>query len=564
MKTGRKILAAVLALLLTVLPAGVLQGDTAKAADVATISASGGTATVGGKVKVTVTVSAPAEIGVVDFTLKYDASALTYTGDSGANGAIREVDTDISGKSKSYSYEFNGNKAGTYTVSVSATRDSVLRWNPVNGSDYFDSVTVKNATVTINTPYKASNNANLGKLSVGEGTLSPAFSKNTTNYTVNVDGAVTALTISAKSEDGKGKVSVSGNKDLKEGANTVTVTCTAEDGKTKKTYTITVNRGPAPTPTPTPTPTPGLIVHVGDSDRTLLGEFQSDLPEGYEPGTVEMDGYTVAVATAADGNTKLVQMDDGRFYVMSAPGQYYLFQRIESPARQFSVIPKPDTAEVPAGWEEDAEQLFGPNVTVYKTEKDPNVALLYLRSPSGEEGWYVYDLKEKSIISFRQAMYEPSPTPMPTSTPTPEPTQPEKPTPNASSDSNLERNTGDNNGNLGEFTTRDYIFGGIMLGLFLLAVLFLVLFLRARNRAAVEEADDYDDDDLYDEDDEMNKTFDPSLLVSEEEEHKENLAQANKAMKEADEAGKKASKSVSELKDALAELLEYNDDDFGN
>lgn len=563
MKTGRKILAAVLALLLTVLPAGVLQGDTAKAADVATISASGGTATVGGKVKVTVTVSAPAEIGVVDFTLKYDASALTYTGDSGANGAIREVDTDISGKSKSYSYEFNGNKAGTYTVSVSATRDSVLRWNPVNGSDYFDSVTVKNATVTINTPYKASNNANLGKLSVGEGTLSPAFSKNTTNYTVNVDGAVTALTISAKSEDGKGKVSVSGNKDLKEGANTVTVTCTAEDGKTKKTYTITVNRGPAPTPTPSPTPTPGLIVHVGDSDRTLLGEFQSDLPEGYEPGTVEMDGYTVAVATAADGNTKLVQMDDGRFYVMSAPGQYYLFQRIESPARQFSVIPKPDTAEVPAGWEEDAEQLFGPNVTVYKTEKDPNVALLYLRSPSGEEGWYVYDLKEKSIISFRQAMYEPSPTPMPTSTPTPEPTQPEKPTPNPSTDDVPDRNTNSSTGSWGDFSTRDYIIGGIMIGLFLLAILFLILFLHARNHVAAEP-DDSEDDDFYDDDDEMNKTFDPRLLVSEEEEHEENLARANKAMEEADEAGKKASKSVSELKDALAELLEYNDDDFGN
>lgn len=563
MKTGRKILAALLALVLTVIPAGALLGDTAKAADVATISASGGTATVGGKVKVTVTVSAPAEIGVVDFTLKYDAAALTYTGDSGANGAIREVDTDISGKSKSYSYEFNGNKAGTYTVSVSASKDSVLRLNPVNGSDYFDSVTVKNATVTINTPYKASNNANLGKLSVGEGTLSPAFSKNTTNYTVNVDGAVTALTISAKSEDGKGKVSVSGNKDLKEGANTVTVTCTAEDGKTKKTYTITVNRGPAPTPTPSPTPTPGLIVHVGDSDRTLLGEFQSDLPEGYEPGTVEMDGYTVAVATAADGNTKLVQMDDGRFYVMSAPGQYYLFQRIESPARQFSVIPKPDTAEVPAGWEEDAEQLFGPNVTVYKTEKDPNVALLYLRSPSGEEGWYVYDLKEKSIISFRQAMYEPSPTPMPTSTPTPEPTQPEKPTPNPSTDDVPDRNTNSSTGSWGDFSTRDYIIGGIMIGLFLLAILFLILFLHARNHVAAEP-DDSEDDDFYDEDDEMNKTFDPRLLVSEEEEHEENLARANKAMKEADEAGKKASKSVSELKDALAELLEYNDDDFGN
>ena len=537
--------------------------DTAKAADVATISASGGSCTVGGKVKVSVTVSAPADIFVVEFWVKYDAAALTYTGGD-TNGAIHELDTEISGKSKTYTYEFVGNKAGTYTVSISATKDSVLRKVPTaNDSDNFDSVTVKNATVTINTPYKASNNANLGKLSVGEGTLSPAFSKNTTNYTVNVDGAVTALTISAKSEDGKGKVSVSGNKDLKEGANTVTVTCTAEDGKTKKTYTITVNRGPAPTPTPTPTPTPGLIVHVGDSDRTLLGEFQSDLPEGYEPGTVEMDGYTVAVATAADGNTKLVQMDDGRFYVMSAPGQYYLFQQIESPARQFSVIPKPDTAEVPAGWEEDAEQLFGPNVTVYKTEKDPNVALLYLRSPSGEEGWYVYDLKEKSIISFRQAMYEPSPTPMPTSTPTPEPTQPEKPTPNPSTDDVPDRNTNSSTGSWGDFSTRDYIIGGIMIGLFLLAILFLILFLHARNHVAAEP-DDSEDDDFYDEDDEMNKTFDPRLLVSEEEEHEENLARANKAMKDAEEAGQKASKSVSELKDALAELLEYNDDDFGN
>ena len=555
MKTGRKILAALLALVLTVIPAGALLGDTAKAADVATITASGGTATVGGKVKVTVSVSAPAEIGIVSFTLKYDAAALTYTGSDKANGAVYYVDTEITGKTGKYSFEFICNKAGTYTVSVDASKDSVLRLNPVNGSDNFDSVTVKNATVTVNTPYNASNNANLGKLSVGEGTLSPAFSKNTTNYTVNVDGAVTALTISAKSEDGKGKVSVSGNKDLKEGANTVTVTCTAEDGKTKKTYTITVNRGPAPTPTPSPTPTPGLIVHVGDSDRTLLGEFQSDLPEGYEPGTVEMDGYTVAVATAADGNTKLVQMDDGRFYVMSAPGQYYLFQRIESPARQFS--------EVPAGWEEDAEQLFGPNVTVYKTEKDPNVALLYLRSPSGEEGWYVYDLKEKSIISFRQAMYEPSPTPMPTSTPTPEPTQPEKPTPNPSTDDVPDRNTNSSTGSWGDFSTRDYIIGGIMIGLFLLAILFLILFLHARNHVAAEP-DDSEDDDFYDDDDEMNKTFDPRLLVSEEEEHEENLARANKAMKDADEAGQKASKSVSELKDALAELLEYNDDDFGN
>ena len=234
MKTGRRILAALMVPLLLLVTVVMSVTQNAMAAGTASISASGGSCTVGGTVTVKVTVSAPADIGVADFTLTYDASALTFAADSSVNGSYREVDFGITGKSKTYTYEFIGNKAGTYTITVKASKQSVLPLDPAVG-DTFDDVTVKNATVTVNPPYSASKNANLGKLSVGEGTLSPAFSKDTTSYTVNVDGAVTALTISAKSEDGKGKVSVSGNKDLKEGANTVTVTCTAEDGKTKKT-----------------------------------------------------------------------------------------------------------------------------------------------------------------------------------------------------------------------------------------------------------------------------------------------------------------------------------------
>lgn len=550
MKTGRRILAALMVPMLLLVTVVMSMTQSTLAAETASISASGGSCTVGGKVTVKVTVSAPADIGVVDFTLTYDASALTFAADSSVNGSYQEVDFDIKGKSKTYTYEFIGNKAGTYTVTVKASKQSVLRLYPTDGGDTFDSVTVKNATVTVNPPYSASTNANLGKLSVGEGTLSPAFSKNTTSYTVNVDGAVTSLTISAKSEDGKGKVSVSGNKDLKEGANTVTVTCTAEDGKTKKTYTITVNRGPAPTPTPSPTPTPGLSVRVGDANRTLRDEFEGDLPEGFTAETVEMNGYTVAVATGEDGTTKLVQMDDGRLYVMAAADQYYLYQMVESPARRFSVIPKPEDTAVPKGFVEDTDQLFGPNVTVWKAETDPAIVLLYLRDSNGEAGWFLYDMNTKSVMNYHDTMFVPSPTPIPTPTPEPTPTEPVRSKPDTNP--NQPSDTGAKDSFVAGLSTREFIGAVTIFGLLVLVIIFLILFLKERGNH-VEEPMIIDD---FDEDEEMNKTFDPRLLLTEEEEEeieKMNQARANR---------EKAKNTLKEAEDILAELADYESDDI--
>ena len=515
MKTGRRILAALMVPLLLLVTVVMSVTQNAMAAGTASISASGGSCTVGGKVTVKVTVSAPADIGVADFTLTYDASALTFAADSSVNGSYREVDFGITGKSKTYTYEFIGNKAGTYTITVKASKQSVLPLDPA----------------------------------VGEGTLSPAFSKDTTSYTVNVDGAVTALTISAKSEDGKGKVSVSGNKDLKEGANTVTVTCTAEDGKTKKTYTITVNRGPAPTPTPTPTPTPGLSVQVGDAERTLKDEFEGDLPEGFTPATVEMNGFTVAVATGEDGTTKLVQMDDGRLYVMAGENQYYLYQMVESPARRFSVIPKPDDTPVPKGFVEDTDQLFGPNVTVWKAETDPAIVLLYLRDSNGEAGWFLYDMNTKSVMNYHDTMFVPSPTPIPTPEPEPTPTEPVRSKPDTNPDQPSD--TGAKDTFFAGLSTREFVGAVTIIGLLVLLIIFLILFLRERGNHT-EEPMIIDD---FDEDEEMNKTFDPRLLLTEEEEEeieRMNQARANR---------EKAKNTLKEAEDILAELADYESDD---
>ncbi len=87
-----------------------------------------------------------------------------------------------------------------------------------------------------------SSNKNLSSLSIEGVELTPAFDKETTNYTAKVDGDVTELKINAKVEESKAKVAIEGNEELKEGDNVIKVKVTAEDDTTR-TYFITVTKG---------------------------------------------------------------------------------------------------------------------------------------------------------------------------------------------------------------------------------------------------------------------------------------------------------------------------------
>ena len=71
--------------------------------------------------------------------------------------------------------------------------------------------------------------------------LLPVFDKNTTSYTLQVPSDVTELNVKVETEDEKAKTEIQGNKDLKEGENTVTISVNAEDN-TIKIYEITVTK----------------------------------------------------------------------------------------------------------------------------------------------------------------------------------------------------------------------------------------------------------------------------------------------------------------------------------
>lgn len=88
---------------------------------------------------------------------------------------------------------------------------------------------------------KKDNDATLKKLDVSGYTLSPKFKKDVNTYSMKVKNNVTGLDIDAIPTSDKAEVTISGNKNWKEGNNVVTIKVTAEDGTTN-TYTVNVTR----------------------------------------------------------------------------------------------------------------------------------------------------------------------------------------------------------------------------------------------------------------------------------------------------------------------------------
>lgn len=99
----------------------------------------------------------------------------------------------------------------------------------------------------------ASANAELGGITLSNGTLAPAFSAATSNYTASVDYSTDQITVGGSVADATSGLTVNGKSaasavvPLVVGKNTITLVTTAQNGTTKTT-TIVVTREVAPSP----------------------------------------------------------------------------------------------------------------------------------------------------------------------------------------------------------------------------------------------------------------------------------------------------------------------------
>ncbi|MGE5415672.1 MAG: stalk domain-containing protein [Acidobacteriota bacterium] len=124
-----------------------------------------------------------------------------------------------------------------------------------------------------------SSNADLGGLSINQGTLSPSFAAATTNYTAAVDNSVTSINVTASVYESHAKITVNGNAAnsgqpygpvaLNLGDNQINVKVTAQNGIATKTYTINVNRSAGASSAKT------ICFYVGSTDYYVNGGVQT-------------------------------------------------------------------------------------------------------------------------------------------------------------------------------------------------------------------------------------------------------------------------------------------------
>ena len=179
----------------------------------------------------------------------------------------------------------------TFTVTAGSSNGSLSFQGQMTDESYNDVGISASQNINI-----LSDNANLSSLSVSAGSLSPAFSPNITEYTMNSDAVNTVVTATAE----QGTVSGTGTYNIHYGLNTIYVVVTAPAGN-KKTYTISITRK-----------------DNRNTDNTLKSITLSDGSINFSPSTynynVTLEGNVSSLKVTALAN-------DSKASVAYSPGQ---------------------------------------------------------------------------------------------------------------------------------------------------------------------------------------------------------------------------------------------------
>ena len=403
---------------------GVLKAGKVFADPACSLSKSG-SAEVGKTISINVGISGDGPYGGFNGSVSYDSAYFEMVGISaGGYGAANFS------KSGSSFLDYNCNIPSGATVAViqlkclqEGTSSVSVSMNVSSLDGTADFSTGTSASITISAPVVLSGNANLSSLSVAPGTLSPAFSKGTTNYHVTVPETTSSIAVTATPEDSKAKVSLNGvQKSLAPGDNTVKVSVTAENGDVK-TYKILVTRG-APTPTPEPYP---VIVNGENSYTILEPETLETIPTGFAWSETTYNSKLVPCLVGPTGTLMMWLLGDSGngLYIYDLDTQTVApCYAYTNDAVSMMILPIPSDYVIPNGYEKSTYTYQEHEVEVLRNTEHPELpSLIYLMDATGTESIYYLDEQTGMILPFRGDISDliATPTPVPTDTPTPSP-----------------------------------------------------------------------------------------------------------------------------------------------
>lgn len=417
----KKIVSGIMVLALALLL--IVHPDNTVKAEGVSLGLSASTVNVGGSV--TATVSCPSGYGV-DVILSVDNAAVL----SGGNDTVVVIG-DAAGQPNSASVTFSAVGAGTCTITATVRSAGDADGNPVDFGGASAAVTVNNTAqqpTDTNTGNNTGSNTGsntdgttdgsstaqttqssdntLKSIVLSNGSLSPAFSPKTKNYTATVDNSVTSLSISATPTNQTAKVtSVSGNDNLQVGENTITITVKAENGVTA-TYTIVVTRRDATDPENSEAQEEKKSYEINGSNWGISTEItEEEVLQDFTLSSILIDNLEYPCLSFNNGSLDLIKMvsedglNTGFFVYDKDQGAIYPFAKI-SGEEHYVIILMPDAADVPSDYAEVTLAIEGKaDVTAYQ-KADDELYLIYCINDRGEKGWYQYDPVEETYIRY--------------------------------------------------------------------------------------------------------------------------------------------------------------------
>lgn len=275
-------------------------------------------------------------LGDTKVTLDYDASMLEYISgsDNVSGGTGKLVIRGASGKTEVVTeMKFKALRSGTASITVSD-------WEGYdNNGQALAEVKTGSSSITIQGLETSSEDATLQSLQISPGTLEPAFTPGTENYTATVGLDTENLAVSAVPNNEGATVALEGDSGLQEGENTVVCRVTAADGTTVKAYTIVVNK-----------------VEGGENGG------EATIPE-------------------------------------AAPE---VLAELTSQAKKVQIISLPAGVAAPEGLKESEITIGSAKVTgwVPEAENDPEYCVFYGVNENGEQNFYRFDRKDKTLQRY--------------------------------------------------------------------------------------------------------------------------------------------------------------------
>lgn len=326
-------------------------------------------------------------------------------------GAVSAEPMGFEGDPTTNTYTFKASKEGTYTVSVEGqysdgVNDYIIHTSasvtvvkrPTNHGGGSSRPSTPSTTTPAQEPQEdpRSKNYDLSSLSVDQGTLTPEFSSDVTEYRVHLPKDATSITVSAKAEDAAATVIGTGKKELQAGDNTIEVTCRSEYG-TEQVYTIHVYVEEEPLV---------YLDHDGKSLGVVRNTQDVTIPDGFKESKTTIDDTQITVWTNENMHATIVYLideeDQKGFYLLEDGKVTSSFVPVSIAGRTLYQIDVPSDQRSLAGMQFQTVTIKDLELSgwVFGDPDLENFCVIYVMNEKGERAYYQYDSAEETLQRF--------------------------------------------------------------------------------------------------------------------------------------------------------------------